>query len=271
MKFTDTNYDEFKSNGYTILHEALPEDKRASIADGLRSCLEPWDAIKGNPPERRSRLVGFPFPSLALNRHFANPGLIAFVRRILGSHDIHYKPGYSIVRYPGEKVGSNQGWHIDNGNNSLLPESKDWRYGQAVVWYFPEAVEAEQGALCLIPKPHENDLDHAVTLAVPANTVAVFHNYVWHSGSDFTADYGQRYSHGGMYGLAEFHWEGFTHSTMAGQDQNFRELISSLTPAEREIFRFPAVGHPYYTSDTLDLLDKQYPGWDGSGEYSADL
>ena len=269
MNFTDTHYDEFKSQGYTLMQDALPEDKRAAIANGLRACLTPWDDIKDNPPDNRSVMQGFPFPDLALNRFFMEPGLIAFVQRLLGSEDVHYKPGFSIARYPGEKVGTNQGWHIDNGNNSLLPESDDWRYGQVVVWYFPEAIEAEQGALCLIPKLHENDLDHVVTLAVPANTVAVFHNYVWHSGSDYTVDYGQRYSHAGMFGLADFHWEGLSHFTSQGRNAHLKEFVGSLTAREREILRFPAPGHPYYTKKTLALLEEQYPGWNAANEYTA--
>ena len=32
MNFMNTNYDEFKTNGYTILHNALPEEKRAAFA-----------------------------------------------------------------------------------------------------------------------------------------------------------------------------------------------------------------------------------------------
>jgi hypothetical protein len=270
MKFTDTHYEEFISQGYTILNDALPEEKCVAIAQGLRSCIAPWDDIKDNPPEHRSAMQGFPFPSLALNRFFVEPDLVAFVQRLFGSENIQYRPGYSIARYPGEKVGSNQGWHIDNGNNSLLPESEDWRYGQVVVWYFPEPVEREQGALCIIPKPHENDLDHVIPLTGPGNTMAIFNNYLWHSGSDFTVDYGQRYSHAGMYGLSEFcAWEGLCHFTMSGRNAAFKELIGTLTAREREIMRFPAAGHPYYTTKTLELLEQQYPGWNARCEYTA--
>ena len=268
MHFTDDHFAEFNQQGFTILHNALPEDKRTAIAQGLRSCLSPWDQLKAEPPEKRSLLQGFPFPSLALNQFFVEPGLVAFAQRILGSEKIHYAPGFSIVRYPGEKLGSRQGWHIDNGNNSLLPESEDWRYGQVVVWYFPEPVKAGQGALQLIPKPHQSDQNQAVPLVGPGNFVAVFHNYLWHSGSDFTADWGQRYSHGGMYALADHYWEGLSHFTHQGQNSDFRQLVSTLTPTERVLFRLPPVGHPYYTKRTLALLEEQYPGWDRTGEYA---
>ena len=53
---------------------------------------------------------------------------------------------------------------------------------------------------------------------------------------------------------------------MPGENPNFQELISSLTPCERKLFRFPPPGHPYYTEDTLILLEEKYPGWDTTGE-----
>jgi len=268
MKFNQKHFEQFKSQGYTILENALSEEKRLEISKGLRSCLPPWEDIKDNPPDNRSAFETFPFEDVALNRFYVEPGLLAFVKRILGSDQIHYKPGYSIVRYPGGCTGSQQGWHIDNGNNSLLPESEDWRYGQVVVWYWPEAVTKDQAPLNIIPKPYENDLSKVITLAVPANTLVIFHNYVWHSGSDYKSDQGQRYSHGSMYGLSEFHWEGLLHLTNRGTNPHFKKFIASLTAKDRELFRFPEVGHPYYTEKTLTLLEEQYPGWNARGEYS---
>lgn len=49
---------------------------------------------------------------------------------------------------------------------------------------------------------------------------------------------------------------------------SFRQLISSLSAVEREFFRFPPAGHPYYTSQTLAALEEQYPGWNVRGEYA---
>ena len=47
----------------------------------------------------------------------------------------------------------------------------------------------------------------------------------------------------------------------------FRQFIGTLTAKEREVFRFPPAGDPYYTLQTLEALAKQYPGWNVS-EYS---
>jgi hypothetical protein len=268
MPITDEHYEHFKEHGYTIIENLLPEDRREEIAEALRRCLPPWEEIKHDPGESRSAAQGFPYPDLVLNRFFVEPDLVSLVRRLLGTDDIQYRPGFSIVRYPGEKLGTNQGWHIDNGNNSLLPESEDWNYGQVVVWYFPEGVGEDQGPIRLVPKPYENDTAHEVVLAVPPGTAALFHNYVWHSGTDYMGEDGQRYSHAGMYGRSDFPWEGLTHFTSAGQNTHFRELVSTLSTAERQLFRFPPPGHPYYTEQTLKRLEDQYPGWNANGDYS---
>ncbi len=33
------------------------------------------------------------------------------------------------------------------------------------------------------------------------------------------------------------------------------------------LLRFPPAGHPYYTEQTLQALEEQYPGWNRDGEY----
>ena len=47
----------------------------------------------------------------------------------------------------------------------------------------------------------------------------------------------------------------------------FREFISGLRARDRELFRFPPAGHPYYTVQTLAALEQQYLGWNAGNEY----
>lgn len=261
MKFTSQHLLDFKSQGYCILHDALGEEGRVKISRELRKCLPCWEEAKKNPEHGCSERHSFPYPSQILNRFFVDSGLIGFAKDALDTERIHYKPGWSIVRYPGGTTGSEQGWHIDNGNNSLLPESDDMRYGQVVVWYWPEDVKDIRAPMKIIPKPYGNDLSHSITLDLPGDTLLVMHNYLWHSGSDFSDSEGQRYSHAGMYGHADFYWEGLESLTYLGRNKTFREFIGSLSLNEREIFCFPPKGHSYYTDKTLSLLEDQYPGW----------
>ena len=57
------------------------------------------------------------------------------------------------------------------------------------------------------------------------------------------------------------------HYTQVGADPHFREFISVLSARERELFIFPPAGHPYYTAQTLEALEEQYPGWNAGGQY----
>jgi len=269
--FTEADYAHWDEHGYVVKENLLPETDRAAIAAGLREAMPPTDSYGPDGPPAHSATITFPFPNLAMNRMFANPDLLSFARRVLGTEQIFYNPGYSITRYPGAKLATNQGWHIDNGNNSLLPEAEDRTYGQVVVWYWPEGVRDGDAELCIIPAPHGNNVEKKVPLVCKPNTVTIFYNYIWHSGMDFRNTDGQRYSHAGMFGRADHPWEGLTHFTEKGGRPLFQEFIGSLTPAEREVFRFPPVGHPYYTETTLKRLEKQYPGWDASGAYASAL
>jgi hypothetical protein len=88
-----------------------------------------------------------------------------------------------------------------------------------------------------------------------------------HSASDYLGEDGQRFTWGFGLGRADHYWEGFRHYTDKGRNATFSKFIGTLTAAEREVFRFPPAGHPYYTPQTLQALEEQYPGWNARGEY----
>jgi len=96
----------------------------------------------------------------------------------------------------------------------------------------------------------------------------IFNTFLWHAASIFKGEEGQRYSVTRIYGRADHYWEGVSSFTNRGRDEHFRSFIGTLTARDRELFRFPAVGHPYYTRETLGLLEEQYPGWNARGEYA---
>jgi hypothetical protein len=263
MQITDAHVQEYQERGFIILRNYLPEQKRAQLAAALRRVIKPWDEVKDNPPEDRSGAAGFPYPEQVLNELIVDPQIVAFARRVLGTEEIQYRAGMSLARYPGFTLGGD-GWHIDNGNNSLLPLTEsDPAYAQLTVWWHFEDVDADQAPIYLIPKKYGNDTSKAEPATVPGGSLLLFNNYLWHSASDYQRADGQRYSLGYMFGRADHPWEGFKHYTSQGQGQNphFRTFIGSLTPSQRELFRFPPVGHPYYTPQTLAALEEQYPGW----------
>jgi hypothetical protein len=133
-----------------------------------------------------------------------------------------------------------------------------------------EEVGEDQAPLQLIATRYGRDLTKAEKLVCPAGTIAVFTCYPQHSAGDYTRADGQRFVGGGMMlGRADHPWEQFRHYTDQGGNPHFQKLISSLTAEERMLFRFPPPGHYYYTKQTLEALEKQYPGWNARGEYKV--
>jgi hypothetical protein len=222
--------------------------------------------------------VEFPCSEFSLNRAMVNHELIDFGKRWLGSDDVHIRTGVQLARYPGYRGGVVGGGsaHFDNGNNSLLPRPKEQEaytlehrhFGQLGFWTHLEEVKEGQAPLQMIRRADNNDMSKAVQLICPAGTVCVFPRYTWHSAGSYTLDHGQRFTWGFGLGRADHFFEGFKHYTSAGRNPHFIELIQSLSPDERTLFRFPKVGHQCYTGPMLEALEEQYPGWDATGEYA---
>ena len=267
MKLTDAHFQTFIDQGFVVVEDFYPEEKRAAIAAAVRRTLPAWEAIKDDPPDPPLLKDDFPYADQFFNQLIVDWDIIKFVQRILSTEDIHFRYAHNWARYP-DPSGIEPKLHIDNGNNSLLPANADNRYGQISTWYFPETVPADQAPMRIIPAPHGMDLDKSQYLTVPAGTIMIFNTHIWHSATLFTGKAGQRYSVTRIYGRADHYWEGVRSYTNRGRDEHLCTFIGTLSAREREIFRFPPAGHEYYTAETLAALEEQYPGWNARGEYN---
>ena len=267
MKLTDEHLDSFHEQGYVVVENFYPEDKRAEIAEEARRQIPPWDEIKDVDPDVVLRTADFPYEEQFFNQLILDQDLINFVARILGSEDIHFRYAHNWVRYPEREKPDNPDLHRDNGNNSLLPVNHVWKYGQISSWYFPEDVGPDNAPMRIVPREFGDDVGRCKYLTVPGNTQMIFNTHIWHSASTYRGDEGQRYTVTRIYGRADHYWEGVSSYTNVGMGEPFRAFIGTLTARQREYFRFPPAGHEYYTEETLGLLEEQYPGWNSRGEY----
>ena len=267
MKLSDDHLKTFVEQGFVVIEDFYPEEKRARIATAVRQDLPPWEEIKDDPPDHGLLTDDFPYSKMFFNELILDWDLIHFVQRVLKTDAIHFRYAHNWARYPCPSA-SPPNLHIDNGNNSLLPPCDDLRYGQISSWYFPDEVSEDHAPMVIIPKSHGQDVTRQVSLAVPGGTQMIFNTFLWHAASIFKGEEGQRYSVTRIYGRADHYWEGVSSFTNRGRDEHFRSFIGTLTARDRELFRFPAVGHPYYTRETLVLLEEQYPGWNARGEYA---
>ena len=268
MKMTADHHNTFMDQGYVVVEDFYPEEKRAAIAAALRKQLLPYEELDEDPPG--SILTAeFPYGEQFFNQLTFDEDIVDFARRILYTDEVHFRYAHNWARYP-NPVDTSLQLHVDNGNNSLLPPCDDVRYGQMSTWYFPEAVGEDQAPMLVIPKEHGDDLSKGIHLAVSANTQMVFNTFLWHTATAYTASSGQRYSVTRIYGRADHFWEGVRSYTNMASRPAFRAFIGSISAKERELYRFPPAGHAYYTEATLAVLEEQYPGWNAGGEYGAD-
>ena len=271
-KFTDAHLDEFAAKGYLIVPGYYSGDQLAEMQAAQRRVLPIWEKVKDNPPAGRAILTEFPPSEMPLLRGIVDHEAWGFARKWLKTDHIHFRAGCMIARYPGFKgggVGSDaSGLHLDNGNNSLLPQSQAaLEFGQLVFWVHLEDVDEDQAPLRLLATEYGRDTSKYEPLVCKGGTLCIFNNYTMHSASDYLREDGQRFTWGFGLGRADHFWEGFRHYTDKGRHAAFSKFIGTLTAAEREVFRFPPAGHPYYTPQTLEALEEQYPGWNARSEY----
>ena len=267
MKLSNEHLRTFEEQGFVVLENYYSEEKRVAIAAAVRKTLPPWEEIKENPPEGSRLMDDFPYADMFFNELIIDMDLISFVQRALDTEDIHFHYAHNWARYPNPEEPQSDLLHRDVVNCSLLPPCDDNRYGQISSWYFPDEVRADQAPMRIIPKPYGKDLTKKILLTVPAGTLMIFNNFLWHSATVYRGRQGQRYSVTRLYGRADHYWEGVSSYTNLGRVDHFKKFIGTLTARERQFFRFPPAGHPYYNSKTLELLEEQYPGWNARNEY----
>ena len=127
-KFTDAHLDELAAKGYLIVPGYYSGEQLAEMQTAQRRVLPTWEEVKDDPPPGRATLTEFPPAEMALLRAIVDHDAWEFARKFLKTEHIHYRAGCMIARYPGFKgpgVDSDpSNLHIDNGNNSLLPQSQ---------------------------------------------------------------------------------------------------------------------------------------------------
>ena len=183
QRLTDEIFDALSTRGYAIVHNYLPEARRVEMAAALRCILKPWNEIKADPPDALTDTYYFPYPEQCLNHAIIDREAIAFAQRWLGTEHIHYRPGLGLVTYPGRKNGT---FHIDNGNNSLLPPTaSDHNHSQLNFWFCLEDVDEDQAPTLFVDEDdgQHRDPAKAEAMAAPGGSVAIFHNYSWHAAS----------------------------------------------------------------------------------------
>ncbi|MCJ8329239.1 MAG: hypothetical protein HRT89_08680, partial [Lentisphaeria bacterium] len=150
-KLTDAVLEELLEKGFAIVPDFVTGEKLKQMQEAQLRVMPSWEEIKDDPPwkdvtgvrpqdQKRSCLIkGFPLEEMVFYQAAIDSETAAFAKKFLKSDNINAGLGGSIARYPGHAWGGTgideSGVHIDNGNNSLLPQSKDHpEFGQLSFW-----------------------------------------------------------------------------------------------------------------------------------------
>jgi hypothetical protein len=285
-RLTDDVFARLERDSFAVVPSFLAADQLAEIAAAVRELHPP-----GGP-----RSLAFPYPADALNKSIVDPECVAFAKRWCGTDDVRYRSGGTLVRHGGPEVpsaepGAEKDCHVDNF--SLLPPTEDRRHKQIFFWFllndcddagnptrfYPSRARGDEPIAASEDADHDGPIrphpglvrttpdDYLFT--EPAGSLVIFTSHTLHGRNSFRRPNGERYGLTHRWGRADHRHEGQARFTMSGANPDFKRLVTSISPREREYFGFPKLGHRYYTPTTLQALAVQYPGFDERGEYEA--
>ncbi|MEU8028809.1 phytanoyl-CoA dioxygenase family protein [Streptomyces sp. NPDC049099] len=231
--------------------------------------------------------VPFPFASNALNRLPLDPRVIAVAERLLSTRDILLTSSYVQAKY-GTAYGETKDQSLHNDTwavNSLLPPRTDGVYRRlfGIVYLTdvtagtaPTYVAGRAGDLGvpLITSERRATYSSAAypglyererPVEAPKGSLLLFTGDLVHRGSAYRDRYGRRLALFFNLHSAAARWTGKHLWALLPSSPGwatFQELISELTPEQRQLLGFPEPGDPYWTADTVRRLCELYPGID---------
>ena len=73
MELTDAHFQTFQEQGFVVIENFYPEEKRAEIAAAVRRTLPSWDEVKDDPPESYRGVDDFPYEDMFFNHLILDP------------------------------------------------------------------------------------------------------------------------------------------------------------------------------------------------------
>jgi hypothetical protein len=238
----------------------------------------------------------FPVGDQALDRLIENDDYLDIFEQCLGDNasycnaHLFMRTGPTDKRYPDE---SWSGYHIDHNTNCILPPSTDadhFSYVNSAAYLHD--VEDDGAPMLVIPGSHRQasdafvkayatdnmtspgqvrDLRKADEFAAPVPSTAskgsalFYSSYLLHSAQPFQNARKQRaFWTLSMARRDAAAWTKFANPFIYGEREFMLPFMAETTPRVRTLFGWPEVGHPYYTEQTLGLLEKSLASMDTS-------
>jgi hypothetical protein len=237
----------------------------------------------------------FPVGMDALDRLIENETYLDIFEQCLGDKATYCNAHLFMRSGPTDKRHADnpwEGYHMDHYTNCLLPP-----YPVAGVYDYVNSgvylhdVEDDGAPMLVIPGSHRQaaetfvrgfaggnasgggitDLRNATELAAPVATTAprgsaaFYSSYLIHAAQPFRNKRRQRaFWTLSMCRRDNDRWTRFSNPFIYGERHFMMPFFTKTTPRVRSLFGWPEPGHPYFTRQTIELLERTWPGMDVS-------
>jgi len=281
MRVPDANLDEVRTQGYTIVEGFLEPDLLAAAQEGIKAVF-PDNATYFADPNAYADLVKhpfaglrlFPYPNWDINRLVVNPDLVDAAERLCGTTNLDIYKIELWAKYSG-KTDYDQHHHRDYGNHTIVVPKVDDDFVQMTTFLLLSDVTELNGPTKVVSLDKTKDLplypnnlskgeyvDKEVSVVGPAGSLFIYRTDVLHRGSALLGENQSRFML-----LVDFKprgrpWTGKIAWPDRANRPDWAPALARMTPRERELFGFPAIGDRYWDAQTLRDVGLRYPEMD---------
>jgi hypothetical protein len=287
MRVSDANLAEVWDRGFTVVENFLDPETLSLAREAIWQIYpRPEDYFADSEKHAelaRSQFSGvrlFPYGSWDLNRLAVHPDLVDAAERFLRTDDIEIYKIELWAKYAGA-ANYDQPHHCDFGNHSLVAPRRDGRHTQMTTFILLSDVTELDGPTKLVPLNHTRHLpldpralpfgelfDKEVTATAPAGSLLIYKTDVYHRGSDFGAPGRSRFVYLADFQERGWRWNGKMSWPGLSGNLAMIEVMTRMTPRERDLFGWPPIGSEYWNEQTLADVAVRYPDID-LGPYGA--
>lgn len=283
---TDEQVAHWHEHGYVLVPGFL-DDAQLAIVRAAARRYYPTPEEYAQAPHRYTALAEqheFPFVDDTLNNLATSPQYVETARRLVGSDDVFLTQSLVWAKFAG-RGDMEQPLHVDYLNNTLLfPSSADGFRQMASILYL-EGVTLDLGPTYVVSRSRTKDLplapafrhrddnaelyEHETPVLAAAGTVLLYDMTTFHRGSRFRATEGGRLTFHNVYRQAGCEWMGFSSFPRCGFQPELKTFVEQATVEQLSVLGVPRPGHAYWTRETLDGVQRRYPGLDLSAYRAA--
>lgn len=280
---------ELRDQGYSLIEDYLTGERLDEAVGAIREIFpDPYaPGVTDEQVKEARHAVPFPFQDNSLNAIPFDQKLLDVARTLFESHNARMTSCFVQAKY-GKRYGPSQDQALHNDAwdiTSMLYPRPEGPYQRLFGILYLTDVEEGTGPTKVVGRAHQLGLpllseegkasyprssypelyETERSVLAKKGSLLLFVGDIVHRGSAFENDDGSRMALFFNFHGAETHWTG-KHLWALRPDMpqwsTFSDLVTSLSPDQRELIGFPPAGDPYWTADTAKGLEILYPGID---------